>query len=229
MSREDLQLHYDQMWEKAVINYGEGSFRYDSWLDRQDDDRLGITLLLRPDELVKKEIQSFLNELQVMLPDQYYYPSTDIHLTVMSIISCYSGFSLDQIRLPDYNALLSNCLSAVRPFSIQFKGITAADAGIMIQGFPESGVLNEIRDRLREAFKNTSLQHSMDKRYRITTAHMTVMRFRKIIDRPNSLIETLQSYRMHDFGTSRIGQLELVFNDWYQRKDKVERLHFFRL
>ncbi len=229
MLRTDLHIHYDQMWEEALSLYQVGQFRYDPWLDQKNDDRYGLTLLYRPDDSVKNEIQFFLQNIQSSFPEQYFYPSSDIHLTVMSVISCYSGFTLDQIHLPEYIDLLKDCLSNYTSFRIHYKGITAANAGVMIQGFPEGDLLNDIRDELRGAFKNSSLENSLDKRYKLTTAHMTVMRFRKNITQPGHLIKALQPYRQYDFGMTQIEELELVFNDWYQRKEKVRLMHRFSL
>ena len=227
MLASELQNHYDQMWNTALESFEKGEVGVDTWLGRQDDDRRGITLLLRPDDVVKKEILDFLKVLQGILPEQYFYPPSDIHLTIMSVISCYSGFTLDQIKVSDYVDIISDCLENIRPFSIRFKGVTASKAGLMIQGFPELDQLNEIRECLRKAFKKTKLENSMDKRYKIATAHMTVARFQKPISDTKKMIEILHAYRTHDFGSSKIQQLELVFNDWYQQKAHVRSLHLF--
>jgi hypothetical protein len=98
-----------------------------------------------------------------------------------------------------------------------------------IQAFPENDHLDQIRDRLREQFKYSNLENSLDKRYRISTAHSTVMRFRKKVEQADVLIEVLESFRQHDFGATQVRDLELVFNDWCQRSEKVKQLHIFSL
>lgn len=225
----NLKDHYDKMWENAFPFYQQGQFYFDPSLDSSDDDRLGITLLFRPNEAVKKKIEAFLNDIHTIAPHQYYYPASDIHMTVMSVISCYAGFSLDQVNIPGYSELIAQCLANITSFSIHFKGITASQAGIMIQGFPENEQLNRIRNNLRDAFKHSKLEHSLDQRYRITTAHLTILRFRQPIDQVALLIEKLLHYRAVDFGSCQVRTLELVFNDWYQRKEKVKSLKTFSL
>jgi 2'-5' RNA ligase len=225
----DLKKHYDQMWEQALAHYRLGQFALDPWLDRPGDDRRGITILWRPDASVKKEIQAFLAALRSVVPDQYFYPDPDIHLTLMSVISCYEGFELDQINVSDYVDVLSGCVKGISSFSLHFKGVTASGAGVMIQGFPENDQLDQLRDRLREGFRHSDLENSLDKRYRIRTAHSTVMRFRKKVEQAGLLIEVLESFRQHDFGAAQVRELELVFNDWYQRREKVKLLHVFSL
>jgi len=98
----------------------------------------------------------------------------------------------------------------------------------LLQGF-STDTLNEIRDDLRTAFKNTDLQQSIDKRYAIQTAHSTVIRFRQALQNKDQLLELLEKYRDFDFGTFEVNRLELVYNDWYQREKFVKKLHEFHL
>jgi len=43
------------------------------------------------------------------------------------------------------------------------------------------------------------------------------------------LFEQLEPHRNDYFGSFSVDTLELVFNDWYQRKKKVKTLHRFKL
>ncbi|HOF97931.1 MAG: hypothetical protein KBG33_01070 [Paludibacteraceae bacterium] len=43
------------------------------------------------------------------------------------------------------------------------------------------------------------------------------------------LFEQLEPHRNDYFGSFSVGTLELVFNDWYQRKKKVKTLHRFKV
>lgn len=89
--------------------------------------------------------------------------------------------------------------------------------------------MNEIRDDLRTAFKNSDLQQSIDKRYAIQTAHATVIRFRSELIHINALLNLIKKYRDFDFGTFEVKEVELVYNDWYQRERFVKKLHQFYL
>src|SRR5690606_2272383 len=122
-------------------------------------------------------IQKFLNSIKTIEPSQYYYKNSDIHITVMSIISCYDGFQLENIDISEYIDLISKSLIENPEIEIRFRGITASPSCIMIQGFINNNFLNSIRNNLRNNFKNSNLQQSIDKRYSIETAHTTVMRF----------------------------------------------------
>jgi 2'-5' RNA ligase len=225
----DLTNHYNQLWIQSLSRFEQGEFEYDPLIDDAGDKRFGITLIARPDQHMRENIQYFLSKLNTVEPEQYYYPTSDIHITVMSIISCHTGFDLAQIQVEDYVRLIQNSLQRVEKFQVVFRGITASPSCIIIQGFPEDDTLHNIRDNLRVNFKNTDLQQSIDKRYAIQTAHSTVVRFRKPVVQQEAFLAALKAYRDFNFGTFETDHLELVFNDWYQKKEIVKTLATFPL
>lgn len=224
-----LREHYDHLYTQSADAIRAGNYGIDNQIDSPADDRSGITLLARPGTLVKASINSFLDELRGIEPAQYYYPPSDMHITVMSIISCYSGFDLAKISVDEYVEVIGKSLESIRPFRINFCGITASASAVMVQGFPEGDNLSRLRDNLRHNFRYTTLEQSIDKRYTISTAHTTVMRFREGLSAPAALLKKLEEYRHHTFGEFIVDTLDLVYNDWYQREKSVRHLHTFRL
>lgn len=225
----NLQAHYNQLYESAIKKIKSNNYQRDFLIDSPDDKRFGVTLLVRPSENIKNKIQFLLDDLKQIDPIQYYYPSTDIHITIMSIISCYEGFRLDQISTSEYIELISSNLKEIDKFNITFKGITASDSSVMIQGFPTDENLNNLRNGLRNSFRSSNLKQSIDKRYTIQTAHSTVLRFREKLLRINEVLEVLDYYKDYEFGTFEVNELELVFNDWYQRKNNSKLIKKFHL
>ncbi|WP_066217580.1 2'-5' RNA ligase family protein [Formosa haliotis] len=225
----ELKAQYNAMYYEAILQIKQDAYVVDDLLHSQHDKRLGITLLIRPPEAVKQQIQKFLSEIKAVDANQYYYPNSDIHITVLSIISCYNGFQLDQISVEDYIQVIETSLKDMPAFRIQFKGITASPSCVMIQGFLETDTLNLIRDRLRFHFKNTALEQSIDIRYAVQTAHSTVVRFTNTLQHKNEFLNVIEAYRHFDFGSFKVQGLELVYNDWYQREDRVKCLHRFNL
>jgi len=224
----DLSAHYDKLYQESVAKIAAGNYEIDQLIDAKDDYRFGITLVIRPDENTKANIQRFLSEVKAIDPFQYYYQNNDLHITVMAIISCYVGFELEQINIQNYVKLIEQVLLKHRSFKIQFKGLTASPSCILIQGFLTE-TLNEIRDDLRIAFKNSQLQQSIDKRYAIQTAHSTIIRFRQALQNEHQLLDLVAKYRNFEFGTFEVKKVELVYNDWYQREQFVKKLHEFQL
>jgi 2'-5' RNA ligase len=224
----DLKQHYTALYNESIEKIVTNTYQIDNQIDSLSDRRFGITLLIRPDSQTKKNIQGFLDELKQIDPEQYYYPSSDIHITVLSIISCYDGFDLETISIPDYIAIIEKSLVGIQDIAINFQGVTASPSAIMLQGFTNSDSLDDLRNNLRTNFTNSGLQESIDKRYSINTAHSTVARFRKEISHTEKLIAILEKYRNFDFGKFKVEKYHLVYNDWYQREQFVKELHEFQ-
>ena len=229
MKEVTLTEHYHRLYTQSVDQIRSEGVTTDSSLNDPHDDRRGITLLIRPNQQVKKRILEWLERLRETEPDQYYYPASDLHITLLSVISCYSGFQHEQIDLPSYIQLIGDSLKGEEPFSIRMEGITASPSGVMIQGFSENDQLNELRENLRNQFRKSELQQSIDKRYVLQTAHSTVVRFRRPLQHKEAFLDKLEEYRDFDFGTFRVKEIELVTNDWYLRKEKVSTLRRFPL
>lgn len=193
------------------------------------DRRFGVTLLLRPSESVTSRIQTFLHQVKKIEPSQYYQPDSDLHITVMSIISCYEGFDLNSLDLERYYGLIEKSLDDTEPFQLSFKGITASPSCVMIQGFMKNDSLNRIRDNLRENFRNSSLEQSIDKRYAIRTAHSTVIRFTNPLNNQAALLSLLEEFRTFDFGSMTVNEMEFAYNDWCLRKERGKILKKFAL
>jgi len=225
----NLIKQYDNLYHAAIDSIENDTYETDSLINSLCDKRLGITLIIRPSQQVKSNIQTFLKALKEFDSSQYFYPNSDIHITIMSIISCYDGFNLNKICISDYVNLVKKSLQNIEAFNLHFKGVTASKAGIMIQGFPEKEILNNLRDQLRNNFKNSSLEQSLDKRYAIQTAHATVVRFRHELKNKMGVLKTLQEYKNHDFGIFTVHELEFVFNDWCLRKQKTKILEKFSI
>ncbi len=225
----NLKEHYSKLYSESINNISSNKYEIDKLIDSKFDQRFGITLLVRPSNEVKDKIQRLLSELKAVEPNQYYYPNSDIHITIMSIISCYESFDIDNIELPKYIELIKKCLAQNQNIEIQFKGLTASNSCIMLQGFMNNNLLNDIRNKLRVEFKNSELEQSLDKRYSIQTAHSTIVRFRKQLNQKDEFLKIVDKYVDHDFGTFDIKKIELVHNDWYQRNEFVKKLHEFEI
>lgn len=225
----NLTEHYNQLYKKSSKAILTEQYKLDPQINNPSDSRFGLTLLIRPSETIKANIQLFLEEIKVIEPNQYYYPDSDIHITVMGIISCYEGFTLDQINIPEYIDLIEQSLVELDQIEIEFRGLTASPSAIMIQGFPTDESLNIFRNKLRESFKNSTLEQSIDSRYTIAAAHSTVMRFQEKLENTKQLIQVAEKFRDYNFGKFQVKKLELVYNDWYQRERNTIHLADFNL
>lgn len=224
---ETLEAVYNDLWKKSHQQLSQGTHHVDPYLNTKEDPRKGITLLARPEASVIAKIQELQNHLRELEPDQYYYPATDLHLTVLSIVSCYKDFVPNKFDASEYIEIIQSCLS--NSIEVELRGITASSSGVLVQGFPDTKELNRLRDRLRSSFRSSPLENTIDSRYKINTAHLTVMRFRKPMTNPQTFLSLLDTWRGTSFGKMTLAKLYLVANDWYQTVEKVQDLHTFTL
>ncbi len=224
-----LLTQYEGLFEKAIPEIEAGKAQVDPMLDDPHDDRFGLALIIPPSREVTEKIKKFLSELNVIEPAQYPYPPAQIHVTVLSIISCVEGFQLGDIPVPQYLATLERSLAEIDSFEIDYRGITASRSSIMIQGFPKDETLELLRERLRVNFLSSGLHQTMDARYKLSTAHATVFRFRKPLKDSHGFAAFLRDNRNRDFGGQKVSELQLVYNDWYHRPEKSTTLATFEL
>jgi len=225
----NLAAHYDAMRTTAMRQLASGAAELDPLLDAPHDTRRGLTLLARPPAAITAAIEAVLADFRRIEPAQYYYPGSDIHLTILSIISCYPGFALTAIDPAAYRASGRTLARASRPFGLRYAGLTASAGGIMVQGFPQGAGLQQLRDATRVLFQESGLPQSIDQRYRLQTAHSTIIRFRAPLADPAGLLALLKKYERHAFGSFEVTSLELVYNDWYQRAANTTLLEKYAL
>lgn len=227
---DNIQEIYDSLWEKSMEKFRDNKFELDYYLThRKEDHRRGITLIARLENKVITEFIDFMRDCKLIEPDQHYYDSNDIHITVLSIITCFNGFAIENLDRKAYADIIKQTIKNTGPLQISFRGITASPSCIMIQGFPTDNKLNLLREHLRESFQNSALDHSIDKRYPIKTAHSTIVRFKDPITDNSCLIDLLNKYRNYNFGVSKIEAIDLVYNDWYMTNKIVSKINTFPL
>lgn len=228
MNSELLQF-YNLLYDQSINKIKDGDILLDEMIDNNKDRRRGLTLLIRPDLNVTEKINRFQKEIKRIDEHQYYQPISDIHLTVLSIISCYEGFKLTDVAIQEYVQIITESIKGIGRIKLNFNGITTSQEAVMIQGFPVDEELDILRNRLRKNFARTNLQQSIDSRYKLSTAHVTAIRFRKMLECSERFAEMLQRYREANFGEMHVKSLDLVYNDWYQSRKVVKILYQFTL
>lgn len=218
---------YEQMWQQFTDAVSSNSYQCDPYLNGQPDTRRGITALAyladnSPD--VAARIGQFLDHLSQHEPQQYYYPSDELHVTLLSVISCLQGFQLSDIDPQAYVDVFHRALRGLDPIQLELRGVTASPSCIVIQGYPVGNELDILRQRLRDGLQASGLQTSIDARYKLITAHLTAMRFRQPLQNPQQLQALCAEYRHYPFGSVILNQCDLVFNNWYQTLAETHHL-----
>jgi len=226
---EDLQNLYSKMWLDSIDRYKSNNCEIDPLINQSSDLRRGITVLSYFDPCLELKISEFLKELEAIEPEQYYYPPNELHLTILSIISCVAGFNLSNIDIKEYSSIFKEAIKEIGVFSVKYKGITVSPSCILIQGFPDTEQLSHLRNSLRVNFAKANILSTIDSRYVISSAHTTAVRYLKPFSNNSKLIKVLSRYKDYDFGTLEVNSLELVFNNWYQNLSITKNLSSLKL
>jgi 2'-5' RNA ligase len=225
-----LSAHYDAMWRKAFPAISAGKVSCDPKLSNKSaDTRRGLTLVARLSADTNRRLAEAIDQLSEIEPAQYCHPQVDLHLTVLSLYTVSDDFGPCLERLEHYRDAVGEALESARPFVVDTAGITLSNAAVLAQGFPQDGALDDIRERLRTTLARDGLGDSLDQRYRLVTAHTTLMRFSRPLENAALFSERLLELRGRNFGTSAVSSLDLVFNDWYMSSGKLSMINSYQL
>lgn len=222
-----ISTTYNNMWEEFCHALKHEQLELDAWIDNPSDTRRGITALAyleQNNHKVCTEISGFVDNIKLIEPDQYFHPQSELHLTLLSLISCVSDFTLNDIDCNQFIDVFQQVLRDAEPIEIEFRGITASPSCIVIQGFPVTKNLAQLREKMRAQFALSDLPTTIDSRYRISTAHVSAIRFRQPVKDSKKLLDICETFRQHTFGTIRFSEFHLVFNNWYQNLSATQIL-----
>ena len=229
LSLPDLRTHYDAMWDRAWPDVSRGDVECDRHLAGGLDPRRGLTLIARPGAALAARFEAVQDALLAADPQQYRQPRADLHMTVLSLFTVTADHAPHLARRADYAAAARAATDGLPPFDIDFEGITISRGAVLAKGFTRDGTLEALRARLRAALRERGLDGSLDQRYRLVTAHSTVLRFIAPPADPARLAAALAGRRDTPLGTMRVDSLQLVVNDWYMSSAAVEPVATFTL
>ena len=219
---------YDSLWIEGVNSLTAGKYVIDEHINSGQDMRRGLSLILRLNSKATGNISKFIQRCKEIEPEQYYYPEQDFHVTFLSIISCNNSFDLNEIKVNDYIEKLRPVIENTCKIVIEHNGITATGSCVMVKGFSGEKI-NELREKVRKKITDSGLEQTIDKRYKLLTAHITIIRYAKKLSNKDLFANILQENRERYFGVSEIDKIELVTNDWYMTGRKTMKLYEFKL
>lgn len=221
--KEVLQKTYDRIWISSKENLLNNSVDIDKNLSNiSNDNRLGLTVLIPLGEI----FQRVINQLREVEPEQYFYPVTDTHITVIDFIGASEDFVFDEKQAEVYKRVLDNVLKNFSKFNIKFKGLTASKGAVMVQGFFDD-TLQKLRERLRKEVNKQGIE--LKERYKVGTAHSTIMRFKKKLQNPEALVNKIEDMKNIDLGSFQVKKILFVLHDWYNLKEKTKILEEYEL
>lgn len=223
----ELRKRYSKITNKGTRAISSNNEFLDKYLRNPScDKRMGLTLLVRLDRKILDNIQVVLRKLSRIEPYQYYYPVTDLHITLMDLIGAKEGFVYKREVLQSYKQMLKAVLPNVPSFEVSFDGATISDGAVILKGYYSHGLLF-LRDSIRRFAKLHDIP--LEERYPSFTAHVTIVRFREKMRRRNLYLNEIERLENRHFGKMDVKQTEFVYHDWYNLSYKTKLLGTYNL
>jgi 2'-5' RNA ligase len=224
-----LQTHYDGIWERSADALRAGQIDCDPRLALGPDPRRGLTVIARPQAPLASRFERLLDQLGEIEPHQYRHPLADMHVTILSLFTVCEDYHGQLARCEDYRAAVREAVLGMPAFEIEFRGLTASRGAVLAQGFPRDATLDALRERLRTQLRARGLDASLDQRYKLVTAHATLLRFMRPLAQPGRFAEALAGLRDAPLGTMRVQSVELALNDWYMSSGTLRHVETYEL
>ena len=180
-----------------------------------NDNRMSLDLLIRFNPEITEKFEKCISELKNIEPNLYYYPKSDFHVTVIDILKASPNRKTPE-NLDEYINCIKKCIKQIKPFKIEFKGLTMSDNAIMIKGYYEYE-LEKFREILRKTLRESGL--IFEERYETISCHITISRVPDKINNPDDLIKFIEKEKM--FGVIEVDSFELSLHNWYDTKKEV--------
>ncbi|WP_435247050.1 alpha/beta hydrolase family protein [Vibrio sp. nBUS_14] len=108
------------------------------------------------------------------------------------MISCLPEFSVTEIDVNSYIDIFRSVLKNTGKIEIRYQGVSASPNCIVIQGFPISDTLERLRNELRTQLIEAGVRVTFDSRYKLVTAHSSIIRFKAPLNDAQQLQEDIR-------------------------------------
>lgn len=224
-----LQARYDAIRDGALPALRANDLDLDPRLLQGPDPRRGLTVIARPDAVLAARFSQLLDDLDALAPGQYRHPVPDMHVTMLSLFTVREDYHEELRRVDAYRDAVRSVLAGLPAFEIAFRGVAASRGAVLAQGYPCDATLETLRERLRDALRARALDASLDGRYRLVTAHATLLRFVRPLAQPARFADALEALRDVPLGTMRVARVALVQNDWYMSSASLQTIETYGL
>jgi 2'-5' RNA ligase len=223
---KSIDTLYSNIHAEGVKALRDGKENIDYYLRRMEQDsRRGLALLVNLSGHISNNFGFLVKEMKAIEPKQYYYPETDLHMTVLDLISASANCHIDEDLKNKAMQIINFAILDSKPFEIEFRGIVLSNGAILIKGYYSEG-LSELRDNIRRLAPQYDFE--LKERYQSISAHVTIGRFASKLENPEIFIRKIEAYRDYPIGVIQVNQLELVIHDWYNSRKNVLQKFFLK-
>ena len=216
INKEFLQTHYNNILLKNKEKINQGGVKDDLLSNAQNDKRMSMVLLIRINPDISNNIQNAINKLKELEPDSmYYYPPSDFHITVIDLLKGELDRKIPD-NINDYINCINECAKEIKPFEIEFDGLTASGNAVLVKGFYDNE-LQKFRELLRENLIKNNLK--LEERYKTISSHITIARLKNKLNNPEKFISFVE--QKNYFGKMKVESIELCYHNWYDTQKQA--------
>jgi hypothetical protein len=220
------KLLYDKIFNNHINHIKNGNIETDCFLSSQtEDNRRGISLVI-PIPFNSIKYSSLINMFRDIESDQYYYPLSDLHITIFTFLSARDTYKCNKELENEFIHITKTVLDNLSKLSISFAGITFSKEAGFINGY-DNDVLISIRDDIRKEMDKQRLR--IDERYKSETAHVTFMRFKNRINDINRFYNKIIEIKDIKVEELELRKIELVEHDWYNTESNKRIISTFNI
>jgi hypothetical protein len=185
--------------------------------------------IARVPEKCYSKITPVLNELSSADPLHLFYSVSQLHTTLHDIVPLSDGDPLTKIPAAVVEKMYRDVLPHHFPMLVSLHGLNITQKSVFAQVLFEKPLWSLLRNDLKQSLAGAGYSVAIDYTHRPQTdaGWVTLARFRNANVRP--LVEVVEKYRHHSFGSFTVDALELVVTDPYFSLDKIKSFGSFKL
>ena len=217
---------FDDLWFFNRPNILENKIYKDpNLLSLENDKRLGLALLVKIEGECQEKIAQIIQQIKTIEPDQYYYPLSDLHVTITDLIVAHDNFVFDADLVERYVKIIEKIFQKTLSFDISFNGVIATKGAVILKA--EAEKILKIRKKIeRELTKNGIF---LNERFQRDFVHSTIARFRQNLKNPPEFVHKIEQLQNFNIGALKANKILFVLHDWYNSKGKTKVLKEFEL
>lgn len=192
------------------------------------DVRYGVNLVCRPPARVVRQIASIQEYLRAAEPGQYYYPVSDLHLTLVEFCHSRSAEEAEHIAArvrPKLNVVLANAA----PPRVDSPTLVFNSTAVALNFLPIDTRLQNLRRRIFAEVSDEDF--SLNSRYMPISAHITLMRYtRPLRTSLNAWMERLENYGDGQELAWSLKSMWLTWGaNWYGMRSRIKQVRVRRV
>jgi hypothetical protein len=172
-----------------------------------------LTLVAWLAEPLLSRITEVQEALRAVDPRHYYYPVTDMHMTILGCTEFVRNLShVNERDVQEVGGQCSEVLARYPSFAVRGIGLNVFPTTVFVQLLTEDDTLLRLRQDLASALRAKLVQNGWGRPVPPPyLAYVNIMRFTHPDLRP--LIDVVERYRTHEFGRWLVTGAELVTGD----------------